>query len=226
MRGRVWLVLSGVTAVLVLDTLRGRQRRDQVLGWLQSTGQRFSRGRNTPQESTGTADAGQDGTGTMRSATDVVGEGLGNATTTSGVTADLPPADSQPAQQSQAAQSSVPAQPDATVADAQAATISAPAAEPGSADTMQPVTAEELAPRPILDPIPEQETNDPTLVARVESELFRDPTLPKGALSIDAVNGVVTLRGTVDAATATDLLERTGAIEGVEEVVDLLKRAE
>lgn len=90
--------------------------------------------------------------------------------------------------------------------------------------TMEDYRAE-VGPRPGIDPIPEGETNDPTLVARVESELFRDQALPKGKLNIDAANGVVTLRGTLDDdALADDILERTRAVEGVEQVVDLLHR--
>jgi len=83
----------------------------------------------------------------------------------------------------------------------------------------------DLAPRPGIDPIPEGETNDPTLVARVESELFRDAALPKGEINIDAANGVVTLRGTLDdAALADGIVNRVGAIDGVIRVVDLLHR--
>ncbi len=159
MKGRVWLVVSGAGLVLVLDTLRSRQRRDQVLGWLQSTRQRLFSGSNAAPETPGRDETDPGVAGTIRVAT----------------------------------------------------------------DGLQSVS-EDLAPRPVPDPIPEHDPNDPTLVARVESELFRDPALPKGALAIDAANGVVTLRGTVSAATATDLLERTGAIEGVARVVDLLKR--
>ena len=82
----------------------------------------------------------------------------------------------------------------------------------------------DLAPRQVEDPIPEGPINDPTLVARIESELFRDTTLPKGQINIDAANGVVTVRGTLeDQALATDIVERIGAVEGVVEVVNLLR---
>lgn len=40
--------------------------------------------------------------------------------------------------------------------------------------------------------------NDATLVQRVESRLFRDPTIPKGQLTINAEAGVVVLRGELD----------------------------
>ncbi|MGH2411142.1 MAG: BON domain-containing protein [Chloroflexota bacterium] len=100
---------------------------------------------------------------------------------------------------------------------------------PFEKDGTMPLTAEdyraEVTPKPGIDPIPEGDPNDPTLVARVESELFRDETLPNGKLNIDAVGGVVTLRGTVDGkGVAEDILERTRAIEGVTDVVDLLHR--
>jgi len=91
--------------------------------------------------------------------------------------------------------------------------------------TSPTASALDLAPKPGIDPIPEGATNDPTLVSRVESELFRDPTLPKGEITIDAANGVVSLRGTLgNDALADDIVERVQAIDGVERVVDLLQR--
>lgn len=64
--------------------------------------------------------------------------------------------------------------------------------------------------------------DDATLRDRVESELFRDPEVPKGDMNIDVAAGVVTLRGTVDAALADDLEVRVGAVEGVVRVENLL----
>jgi osmotically-inducible protein OsmY len=94
-----------------------------------------------------------------------------------------------------------------------------------AASTTTPDYRAEVAPGPGVDPIPEGATNDPTLVSRVESELFKDGTVPKGEINIDATNGVVTLRGTIDGdKMAGDIVERTRAIEGVAEVVDMLKR--
>lgn len=93
--------------------------------------------------------------------------------------------------------------------------------------------AAELAPAAVEDPIPEgdiderhptETINDPTLVARVESELFRDQAIPKGKLNIDAMHGVVTVRGTVDEEMGADIIERTRAVEGVRDVVDMLQR--
>src|SRR4051794_11790903 len=40
--------------------------------------------------------------------------------------------------------------------------------------------------------------NDPTLTQKVESEIFRDPSIPKGQININAENGVVVLRGQLD----------------------------
>ena len=53
--------------------------------------------------------------------------------------------------------------------------------------------------------------NDATLAQRVESELFRDPTMPKDRISINAEAGIVVLRGE---------LERPEQIRAVEEAVD------
>ena len=68
--------------------------------------------------------------------------------------------------------------------------------------------------------------DDATLRDRVESELFRDPDVPKGQMNIDAAAGVVTLRGTVDAGLVEDLAERVGAVEGVVRVENLLTPSE
>ena len=67
--------------------------------------------------------------------------------------------------------------------------------------------------------------DDATLRDRVESELFRDPEVPKGDMNIDAAAGVVTLRGTVDAGLVEDLAVRVGAVEGVVRVENLLTAA-
>jgi BON domain len=50
--------------------------------------------------------------------------------------------------------------------------------------------------------------NDATLAQRVESELFRDPQIPKGRININAEAGVIVLRGEVDRP------EQIRAIEG------------
>lgn len=57
--------------------------------------------------------------------------------------------------------------------------------------------------------------DDARLLARVESELYRDPALPKGAIVMDAVGGVVTLRGAVAPALVEELPVLVAAVDGV-----------
>jgi osmotically-inducible protein OsmY len=65
--------------------------------------------------------------------------------------------------------------------------------------------------------------NDATLKERIESELLRDRAIPKGAININAEQGIVVLRGEVpDAAMRATLEERAGAIRGVWYVENLL----
>lgn len=65
--------------------------------------------------------------------------------------------------------------------------------------------------------------DDLTLVDRVQSELFEDPTMPKADLLFDAVQGVVTIRGQVESEAE---MERISAavlsIAGVVGVRNLL----
>ncbi len=69
------------------------------------------------------------------------------------------------------------------------------------------------------DPMP----NDATLAMKVESELFRDPAVPKGDININVEQGVVVLRGQVDDAGMSERLEKAArAIPGVWEVENLL----
>jgi hypothetical protein len=64
--------------------------------------------------------------------------------------------------------------------------------------------------------------NDATLAAKVETDLFRDPTLPKGNLNINVERGVVVLRGQVDSdAQRTEIERRAAAIPGVWSVRNL-----
>jgi osmotically-inducible protein OsmY len=64
--------------------------------------------------------------------------------------------------------------------------------------------------------------DDVTLARTVETEIFRPDDAPKGAVSVNAENGVVFLRGEVDA----EWIERLGAgaeqVAGVKEVRNLL----
>ena len=65
--------------------------------------------------------------------------------------------------------------------------------------------------------------DDGTLKAKVESELFRDEHAVKGAININAQEGVVQLRGelpSLDLISA--LVERTRKIHGVKDVENLL----
>lgn len=65
--------------------------------------------------------------------------------------------------------------------------------------------------------------DDATLARKVESELFRDPSVPKGQISINAQHGVVQLRGEVPTVgMLTELIERTRRIQGVQDVESLL----
>ena len=65
--------------------------------------------------------------------------------------------------------------------------------------------------------------NDATLKDRVESELLRDPAIPKGAININAEQGVVVLRGEVpDDGMRAMLEKRAGQVRGVWYVENLL----
>jgi osmotically-inducible protein OsmY len=65
--------------------------------------------------------------------------------------------------------------------------------------------------------------NDPTLKDRVESELLRDPKVPKGSININAQQGIVVLRGEVpDEKVRARLEKRAGEIHGVWYVENLL----
>ena len=65
--------------------------------------------------------------------------------------------------------------------------------------------------------------DDVTLAHKVETEIFRSADAPKGSVSVNAENGVVFLRGTVE---QREWIERLGAeaekVQGVEAVRNLL----
>jgi osmotically-inducible protein OsmY len=68
----------------------------------------------------------------------------------------------------------------------------------------------------------EERLNDPALVQKVESEVFRDAELPKDKISLNAEYGVVYLRGEVPSKEVMDeLTARTRAVEGVRAVENL-----
>jgi osmotically-inducible protein OsmY len=65
--------------------------------------------------------------------------------------------------------------------------------------------------------------DDARLTAKVESELYRDDDVPKGAININVEFGKVVLRGEVESRELIDdLVIRTRAIEGVSDVESLL----
>jgi len=71
---------------------------------------------------------------------------------------------------------------------------------------------------------PPKDLDDVTLARKVETELFRPADAPKGSVNIDAVDGVVTLRGEVRSAAEVKALERAAmAIPEVKAVENLLK---
>lgn len=66
--------------------------------------------------------------------------------------------------------------------------------------------------------------DDVTLAARAETELFRDPSVPKGAININAERGVLVLRGEVPNAELRDrLASEAERIDGVWSVHNLLR---
>jgi osmotically-inducible protein OsmY len=70
---------------------------------------------------------------------------------------------------------------------------------------------------------PKPQPDDVTLARKVESEIFRDPDVPKGKVNVNAENGKVVLRGEVDSAAMIDeLVEKTRGVHGVHEVESLL----
>ncbi len=64
--------------------------------------------------------------------------------------------------------------------------------------------------------------DDATLKDKVESELFRDESAPKGQINVNAENGVVYLRGEVEAELIDALGKRARKVKGVREVENLL----
>ena len=70
----------------------------------------------------------------------------------------------------------------------------------------------------------DERPNDATLAHKVESELFRDPTVPKGRMNINAENGVVVLRGVADSRDQIErIIASTLAVHGVREVQSRLR---
>jgi hypothetical protein len=65
--------------------------------------------------------------------------------------------------------------------------------------------------------------NDATLTSKVETEIFRDPEVPKGQVSVNSEQGVVYLRGEVESPDLITQLERAARkVQGVQDVENLL----
>jgi osmotically-inducible protein OsmY len=65
--------------------------------------------------------------------------------------------------------------------------------------------------------------DDTTLAHKVESEIFRDADAPKGAVNVNAEDGVVYLRGQVDDESMIKTLEKAARkVQGVRAVENLL----
>lgn len=65
--------------------------------------------------------------------------------------------------------------------------------------------------------------DDVTVQQRVESEVFRDPSIDKGKISIDVENGVVVLRGELAEPRQIEAIERAArSVRGVVGVQNLL----
>jgi hypothetical protein len=62
-----------------------------------------------------------------------------------------------------------------------------------------------------------------TLARKVETEIFRDPDVPKGQINVNVQEGIVQLRGEVPRQEMLEaLVERTRDVQGVREVENLL----
>ena len=69
----------------------------------------------------------------------------------------------------------------------------------------------------------EKDLDDVTLARKVESEIFREADAPKGQVDVNAVDGVVYLRGEVESEEMIKNLERaTRKVVGVKGVENLL----
>ena len=69
----------------------------------------------------------------------------------------------------------------------------------------------------------DEDLNDAALAAKVQTELFADPSIPKGSINVNVEQGTVVLRGEVsDEATSRMLESAAGRIPGVRGVENLL----
>lgn len=66
--------------------------------------------------------------------------------------------------------------------------------------------------------------NDEVLASKVMSEVFRERDLPKGRINVNAVDGIVYLRGEVEYPAQTkEIEERVRRVTGVRDVANLLR---
>jgi osmotically-inducible protein OsmY len=95
-----------------------------------------------------------------------------------------------------------------------------------SARKSQAVTATAYAAKQKVTHLREEEKPQPddvTLARKVETEIFRAADAPKGQVDVNAVDGVVELRGEVERPELVEQLEeRTRKVQGVREVRNLL----
>jgi hypothetical protein len=65
--------------------------------------------------------------------------------------------------------------------------------------------------------------NDETIAQRVQSEIFRDPSVPKGRVNVNVEGGIVVLRGELEDAAQAYVLERLAldvpGVRGVENLI-------
>jgi osmotically-inducible protein OsmY len=65
--------------------------------------------------------------------------------------------------------------------------------------------------------------DDVTLARKVESEIFRDPEVPKGQINVNAEDGKVVLRGEVESPEMIgELVAKARKVQGVQDVESLL----
>jgi hypothetical protein len=71
------------------------------------------------------------------------------------------------------------------------------------------------------EPLP----NDATLAQRVQSEIFRDPDIPKGRINVNVEDGVVVLRGELDRPDQIKAMEegawRVAGVRGINNLLHL-----
>ena len=68
-----------------------------------------------------------------------------------------------------------------------------------------------------------EDVDDTTLAHKVETEIFRDDSVPKGQINVNAQDGVVQLRGEVPSEDmVNDLVDKTRSVQGVRDVENLL----